>query len=92
MLKKELWVGKKNREGGGGGNIVIQSASTSTRIPSHKTSQKKKNDINNQYSKHMSSSKTGKVAKNYKMLANPVFVTPGRYISIYTVSFCLLVA
>ena len=40
----------------------------------------------------MSSSKTGKVAKNYKMLANPVFVTPGRYISIYTVSFCLLVA
>ena len=28
----------------------------------------------------MSSSKTGEVAKNYKMLANPVFITPGRII------------
>ena len=28
----------------------------------------------------MSRSKTGEVAKNYKMLANPVFITPGIYI------------
>ena len=26
----------------------------------------------------MSRSKTGEVAENYKMLANPVFITPGR--------------
>ena len=32
----------------------------------------------------MSSSKTGEVAKNYKMLANPVFITPGRGIIIKT--------
>ena len=30
----------------------------------------------------MSSLKTGEVAKDYKMLANPVFITPGRYIYI----------
>ena len=38
MLKKELWIGK-NREWG---EIVILSTSTSTQIPKHKTSQKKK--------------------------------------------------
>ena len=32
----------------------------------------------------MSSAKTGEVAKNYKMLANPVFITPGRGIIIKT--------
>ena len=40
MLKKELWVGKKNREVGG--KILILSTSTSTQIPNHKTSKKKK--------------------------------------------------
>ena len=75
-------MGRGKNSGGGGGKIVIQSTSTSTRILSHKTSPKK-NDISNQHSEHRSSSKTGKVAKNYKMLANPVFITPGRYIYIY---------
>ena len=81
MLKKELWVGKKKTGVGEGGKIVIQSTSTSTRIPSHKTSKKKQqqqHDISNQHSKHMSRSKTGEVAENYKMLANPVFITPSR--------------
>ena len=49
---------------GGGVKIVILSASTSTQIPNHKTSQKRT---------------TGKVEKNYKMFANPVFTTPGRF-------------
>ena len=78
---------EKESGGGGGGKIVIQSTSTSTRIPSHKTSHQKKNDISNQHSKHMSSSKTGEVAKNYKMLANPVFITPGRYTFVIEVSY-----
>ena len=40
MLKKELWVGKKNREGGS--KIVIQSTSTSTQHQSLATKQAKK--------------------------------------------------
>ena len=40
MLKKELWVGKKNREGGS--KIVIQSTSTSTLHQSLSTKQAKK--------------------------------------------------
>ena len=56
MLKKELWVGKKNREEGG--KIVILSTSTSTQIPRTQSKQKKKkkeNDMSKQHRKHMSS-------------------------------------
>ena len=35
--------------------IVILPTSTSTQIPSHKTSNKKKNEISKQHSKHVSS-------------------------------------
>ena len=58
-------MGREKKEDGGVGGgvkIVILSASTSTQIPNHKTSQKRT---------------TGKVEKNYKMFANPVFTTPG---------------
>ena len=71
---------KRNREGGrkdgggGGGKIVILATSTSTQIPKHKTS--KKNDISKQHSKQAI---RREVEKNYKMFANPVFITPGRY-------------
>ena len=84
-------MGREKKSAGGegvGGKIVILSTSTSTQIPSHKRSKQKKNDISKQHSKHMSSYKTGEVAKNYKMFANPVFITPGRNrIGIYFFTF-----
>ena len=55
---------------GGGGEkkkIVILSTANSTQIPNHKTSK---------------TDKEGEVEKNYKMLANPVFITPRRYTGI----------
>ena len=76
-MKKEWWVGKKIRRGGD--KIVILSNSTSTQIPYHKTS--KKNDISKKHSKQ--AIKQGKLRKNYKMFANPVFITPGRYIFLF---------
>ena len=57
------------------GKIVILSTSTSTQIPNHKTS--KKNDISKQHSKQ--ATRQGEVQKNYKMFANPVFITPDIY-------------
>ena len=41
--------------------------------------------MSKQHRKHMSSYQAGAVAKTYKMFANPVFITPGRfiYLSIY---------
>ena len=58
-----------------GGKIVIMSTSTSTEIPKHKTSQKQY-DISKQHSKQ--AIRQGKLRKNYKMFASPVFITPGR--------------
>ena len=65
------------REGRGGDKIVILSTSNSTQIPNHKTSKKKK-DISKQHSKE--AIRQGKLRKNYKLFANPVFITLGRYI------------
>ena len=42
-------------------------------IPNHKTNKKKK-DISKQLSKVVK-----EVKRNYKMFANPVFITPGRF-------------
>ena len=62
------------------GEIVTLSTSTSTKTPHHKTSkkrkEKKKNDISKQHSKQ--AIRQGNFRKNYKMFANPVFITPGR--------------
>ena len=43
----------------------------------YKTRKQPKNDISKQLSKQ---AKTGEVERNYKMFANPVFITPGGYI------------
>ena len=67
------------REGGGGGGlgkIVILSPSTCTEIPNHKTSTKNK-QTNKQHSKQ--AIRRGKLRKISKMFANPIFITPGRY-------------
>ena len=69
---------KNGREGGRGGGegrgkIVILSTSTSTQIPN--TKQAKKNYIWKQHSKQ---DIRQEVEKNYKMFADPVFITPGR--------------
>ena len=54
----------KNRKGGGGVKIVILS-----------WDKPKKYGISKKHSKQA----IGQVKKNYKMFANPVFITPGRY-------------
>ena len=86
MLDREFWVGTgkpplgREREGGGGGLErtrirEIPSTATSTQIPNHKTA-KKENDISKQDGEQ---AKTGKIERNYKMFANPVFINPDRY-------------
>ena len=86
MLDRKFWVWTEKhplgREGGrGGGGIErtrireIPSTATSTQIPNHKST--KKNDISKQHSEQ---AKTGEVERNYKMLANPVFINPSRLI------------
>ena len=64
--------GKKHREGG---KIVILSTSTSTQIPTQKP-KNNQNNISKQNSKQ--AIRQGKVEKNGKMFANPVFITSGR--------------
>ena len=58
-----------------GGAIIIMSSSTSTEIPRHKTSQKKKSDISKQHSKQ--AIRKGKSRKITKCLLTPFFITPG---------------
>ena len=48
------------------------STATSTQIPNHKANKKK--DVSKQLSKVVK-----EVKRNYNMFANPVFVTPGRF-------------
>ena len=79
MLNKELWVRKKTGSGKGGVKIVILSTSTSTQIPNHKISKKRKKkttSANNTVNKLLDRG----VEKNYKMFANPVFITLGIFI------------
>ena len=54
------------------------SLATSTKIPNHKTTRNKKNDISKQLNKQ---AKSGEVERNYKIFANPVFINPGRIIN-----------
>ena len=76
MLKKELWVGKKI---GRGGKILILSTSTSTQIPNHKTSQKKKDDVSKQHSKQ--AIRQEKLRKTTKcLLTRFSYITPGGFI------------
>ena len=68
---------KKNRqrEGTGVDHICkILSKGTSTQSPNHKTN--KKDNISKQLSKQ--AIRREKWRENYKMFANPVFITPGR--------------
>ena len=71
---------EKIRRGEGGGKIVILSNSTLHK--SLTTEQEKKNDISKQHSKQ--AIRQGTLRKNYKMFANPVFITPGRYVHLLT--------
>ena len=54
--------------------MVILSTSTSTQIPNHKPSKNKRHKQTTEETSYQ----TGEVEKNYKMFANPVFITPGR--------------
>ena len=74
-------MGKEKKQGAGKGGvkIVILSTSTSTQIPNHKISKKRKKkttSANNTVNKLLDRG----VEKNYKMFANPVFITLGIFI------------
>ena len=69
-----MWVGTTKTKLWGG-----RLDSTSVHIPnSLTTKQAKTNDISKQQSKQ-AIRQAGEVEENYKMFANPVFITPGRY-------------
>ena len=71
---------KRPKNWKGAGKIVILSTSTSTQIPNYKTSRKKKKkERSKQHSKQAVLDRGS--WKNYKMFANPVFITPCRYLN-----------